>query len=55
MKLDHLNPRYIKADEEDKTEVIVKGVIRIGTDQVIGQIAGIENSLDKIEVDPDLS
>ena len=25
-------PRYIKAEEEDKTEVIAKGIIRIGTD-----------------------
>ena len=32
MKSDHLNPRYIKAEEEDKTEVIGKGTIRIGTD-----------------------
>ena len=55
MILDHLNPICIKSEEEDKREVIVKGVIRIGTDQVTGQIAGIENSLDKIEVDPDLS
>ena len=32
MILDHLNPRYIKAEEEDKMEVIVKRMIRIGTD-----------------------
>ena len=30
MKSDHLKPRYIKAEEEDKTEVIFKGTIRIG-------------------------
>ena len=54
MKLDHLNPRYIKADE-DKAVAIVREIIRIGTHKIIGQIARIEDSLDKIEVDLDLS
>ena len=30
MIIDHLNPRYVKAEEEGKTEFIVKGIIRIG-------------------------
>ena len=50
-----LNPRYIKAEEDDKTEVMVKGIIKIGIGYVIDQIAKIEDSLDKREVDPDLS
>ena len=55
MKKGHLNPKYIKAEEEDKTEVIVKGIIKIGIGQVIDQIAGIEDSLGETEVDPDSS
>ena len=55
MILDLLNPRYVKAEEEDKIEAIVKGIIRIGTDLMKGQIAGIEDSLDKIGVYPDVS
>ena len=35
--------------------VIVKAISKIGTDKIIGQIAGIKDTLDKIEVDPDLS
>ena len=55
MILDHLNPRHIKAEEEDKTEVIVKGVIRIGTDEIKAQIVGIKGSLGKMGIDWDLS
>ena len=54
MILDHLNPKYIKAEEEDKSEVIVKGIIRIGTDWIKGQIVGIKDSLGKIGIDPNL-
>ena len=31
MKRDHLSLKYIKAEEEDETEVIVREIIRIGT------------------------
>ena len=48
---DNLNPRYIK-EVEVRTEVIVKEIIRIGTGQTIDQIVGIEDSLDKTEIDP---
>ena len=40
-------PKYIKVEGEDRTEVIVKEIIRIGTDQIICQIVGTEDSLDK--------
>ena len=52
MKRDHLSLKYIKAEEEDKTEVIVKEIIRIEIGQIIGQIVEIEDSS---EIDPDLS
>ena len=50
MKGDHLNPRYTDVEKEDKTEVMVRGIIKIGT----GQKVWIYN-LGKIEVNPDLS
>ena len=46
------NLKYIKAEEEDKIEVIVREIIRIETGWIIGQVVEIEDSL---EVDPDLS
>ena len=52
---DDLSPRYIKAEAEVRTEVIVKEIIRIGTGQTIDQIVGMEDSLNKTEMDPDLS
>ena len=52
---DNLNPRYIKAEVEVRTEIIFKEIIRIGTCQAIDQIVGIEDSSGKTEVDPDLS
>ena len=51
---DSLNPRYIKAEVEVRTEVIVKEIISIGTGQTIDQMVGIEDSSDKTEIDPDL-
>ena len=44
MKRDHLSLKYIKVEEEDKTEVLVKEIIRIETGQTIGQIVEIEDS-----------
>ena len=38
--------------EEDKIEVLVKEIIRIETDQTIGQVVEIEDSS---EIDPDLN
>ena len=52
MKRDHLSLKYIKAEEEDKTEVIIKEIIRIETDQTIGQVVEIE---DNSEIGPELS
>ena len=52
---DNLNPRYIKAEVEVRAEVIVNKIIRIGTDQKIDQVVGIEDSSDEIEIDTDLS
>ena len=40
-KKDHLSPKYTKAEEEDKTEVIVREIIRIETDRMLGQVAEI--------------
>ena len=48
MKRDHL----IKAEEEDKTEVLVKEIIRIETGQTIGQVLEMEDSS---EIGPDLN
>ena len=44
MKRDHLSLKYIKAEEEDKTEVLVKETIRIETGQTIDQVVEIEVS-----------
>ena len=52
---DSLNPRYIKAEVGVRAEVIVKGYVRIGTNQKTDQIVGIEDSSGKIEIDIDLS
>ena len=52
---DNLNPRYIKAEVEVRTEIIIKEIIRIGTGQIIDQTVGIEDSSDKMEADPGLS
>ena len=49
---DHLSLKYIKAEEEDKTEVIIKEIIRIETDQIIDQVVEIEDSS---EIEPDLN
>ena len=46
MKRDHLSCKYIKEEEEDKIGTLVKGTIRIETDQVIGQIVEIEDSFE---------
>ena len=52
MKGDYLSLKYIKAEEEDKTGVLVKEIIRIETGQTIGQVVEIEDSS---EIGPDLS
>ena len=46
----------MKAEKEDKTEVIVREIIRIETGSIIiiGQVVEIEDGIDKIEVDPGL-
>ena len=46
LKRDHLSLKYTKAEEEDKTEVIAKEIIKIETGRIIGQIAKIEDSLE---------
>ena len=48
----HLSHKYIKEEEEDKREMLVKETIRTETDQTIGQIVEIEDSL---ETGPGLS
>ena len=52
MKRDHLSHKCIKEEEEDKIGLLVKGIIRTETDQVIGQIVEIE---DNLETGPGLS
>ena len=52
MKRDHLSLKYIQAEEEDETEVLVKEIIRIEAGQTIGQVVEIEDSS---EIGPDLS
>ena len=46
MKRDHLSCKYIKEEEEDKIGILVRETIRTETDQTIGQIVEIENSLE---------
>ena len=48
----HLSHKYIKEEEEEKRGILVKETIRTETDQTIGQIVEIEDSL---ETDPGLS
>ena len=52
MKRDHFSLKYIRVEEEGKTEALVKEIIRIETGQTIGQVVEIEDSSD---TDPDLS
>ena len=52
MKRDHLSHKYIKEEEEDKIGILVRETIRTETDQTIGQIIEIEDSL---ETGPGLS
>ena len=47
------NHKYIRVEVEDKTEITkitIKGTIRIGTDQITGQLAETEDNTDKTEV-----
>ena len=44
VKRDHLSLKYIKAEEEDKAEILVKEIIRIETSQTIDQVVEIEVS-----------
>ena len=37
MKRDHLSPKYIKVEQKNKTEVLVKEIIGIETGQTIGK------------------
>ena len=53
MKRDHSSLKYIKAEEEDKTEVIVREIIRTG--YVIYQTGGIEDSLGEVMVNLDFN
>ena len=52
MTRDHLSLKYIKAEDEDKIEAIIREIIRIETGWIIGQVAEIE---DRLDVDQDLS
>ena len=52
MNRDHLSLKYLTAEEEDKTEVLVKEIIGIETSQTIDQVVEIEVSS---EIDLDLS
>ena len=52
MKGNHLSLKYIKVEEEDNTEVLVKEIIRIEKGQTIGQVVEIEDSS---EIGPDLN
>ena len=49
---DNSNHRSIRVEVEVRTEITTKETIRIGTDQITGQIAEIE---DKTEVGLDMS
>ena len=52
MKRDHLSHKYIKEEEEGKIGILVNETIRTETDQTIGQVVEIEDSL---ETGPGLS
>ena len=52
MKRNHLSLKYIKAEDEDRIEVIVREIIRRETGWIIDVVVKIEDSL---EVDPDLN
>ena len=55
MARDHLSPKYIKVEEEVKTEGTVREAIRVETDQAIDQAVGAEDSLDEVVIDSDFS
>ena len=49
-----LNHKYIRAEVEVRTETIIRDTIRIGTIQITGQIAEIEDNTNKAEVGLDM-
>ena len=47
---DNSNHKSIRVEVEVRTETTIKEIIRIGTDQITGQIAETEDNVDKTEV-----
>ena len=52
---DNSNHKSIRVEVEVRTEITIKETIRIGRDQITGQIAETEDNEDKTEVGPDMS
>ena len=51
-QIDNSNYISIKVEVEGRTEIIITETIRIGTDQITGQIAETEDNTDKTEASP---
>ena len=49
------NYKSIRVEVEVRTEITIKEIIRIGTDQITGQVAEIEDNTDKTAVGPDMN
>ena len=52
-QVDSLNYKSIKIEVEVRTEITIRGTIRTGTDQIIGQVVVTEDNADKTEISPD--
>ena len=52
---DNSNHKSIRVEVQSKTEIAIREIIRIGKDQIIGQIAETEDNTDKTEIGLDMS
>ena len=50
---DSSNHKSVKVEVEVRTEITIRGTIRIGIDQITDQILGTEDNTDKTEADLD--
>ena len=54
-QVDSSNHKSTKIEVEARTEITLRGTIKIGIDQITGQIVVTEYSTDKTEVGSDMS
>ena len=52
-QVDSSNHKCIKVEVDVRTEITIRGTIRAGTDQIIGQIVVTEDNTDKTAVSLD--